>query len=327
MRLRSASITLPEAAARRHRGFASAANVGQRRRRRRQRPSCTRPTARRSAASRRAPASSRRCHARGPARPRRRPRRRCCAASPGTQERRAPAVQPTLLGRRHLVGAERRAVAPRRARLVRARRSRWSCGTRSRLGRCGLAARARSRASIASRSCAVDALRRASRRPAKRAPTSSVNESVGRAVDRDVVVVVEYDQLAQPEVAGERAGLGGDALHQVAVAGDHVGVVVDDVAAGPVEARARGSRSASAIPDGRSRSPAPAARSSSRRRGVLASGWPGRLRAPLAEALELVERQVVAGEVEQRVEQHRAVARPRARSGRGRASRGPAGRA
>ena len=37
------------------------------------------------------------------------------------------------------------------------------------------------------------------------------------------------------------------------------------------------------------------------------SGWPGRDRAPLAERLEVVEAHLVAGEVEQRVQQHRRV--------------------
>ena len=39
------------------------------------------------------------------------------------------------------------------------------------------------------------------------------------------------------------------------------------------------------------------------------SGWPGRARAELAEALELLERQVVAGEVEERVQEHARVPR------------------
>ena len=58
---------------------------------------------------------------------------------------------------------------------------------------------------------------------------------VGRAVDRDPVVVVEHDELAEPEVAGPGAGLGGHALHQVAVARQHPDAVVDDREAGAVE--------------------------------------------------------------------------------------------
>ncbi len=47
------------------------------------------------------------------------------------------------------------------------------------------------------------------------------------AVDRDVVVVVDADQLAEPEMAGERGRLVRDALHEAPVAGDHVRVMVD----------------------------------------------------------------------------------------------------
>lgn len=46
------------------------------------------------------------------------------------------------------------------------------------------------------------------------------------AVDGDLVVVVEDDELAQAQVARQGAGLGGDALLQAAVAADDVGVVV-----------------------------------------------------------------------------------------------------
>ena len=43
-------------------------------------------------------------------------------------------------------------------------------------------------------------------------------------------------------------------------------------------------------------------------RGEPVLGMPRRLRAPLPEALELLERERVAGEMEERVEEHRAVA-------------------
>ena len=52
-----------------------------------------------------------------------------------------------------------------------------------------------------------------------------------RAVDRDAVVVEQHDQLAELEVTGERDRLLADAFHQVAVGGEHVGGVVDDVLA------------------------------------------------------------------------------------------------
>src|SRR5690606_35793719 len=48
------------------------------------------------------------------------------------------------------------------------------------------------------------------------------------AVDGDAVVVVEGDQLAQAQGAGQRADFMADAFHHAAVAQEHVGVVVDD---------------------------------------------------------------------------------------------------
>ena len=51
------------------------------------------------------------------------------------------------------------------------------------------------------------------------------------AVDRDVVVVVADDQLAEPEVPRDRGGFLADALHHVAVRADRVDVVIDDLVA------------------------------------------------------------------------------------------------
>ena len=49
----------------------------------------------------------------------------------------------------------------------------------------------------------------------------------GGAVERDQIVVIEHDQLAQAEGSGERGGFMADAFHQIAVAAEDVGVVVD----------------------------------------------------------------------------------------------------
>ena len=126
------------------------------------------------------------------------------------------------------------------------------------------------------------------------------------AVDRDAVVVVEDDQLAQAERPGQRADLVRDPLHEAAVADERVGVVVDDLEARAVELlreQALGERHADRV-----REPLP-----ERAGGRLDAGRDAvlrvsrRHRAELAEALQLRERQVVAGQVEQRVEQHRPV--------------------
>src|SRR5207249_1755985 len=60
---------------------------------------------------------------------------------------------------------------------------------------------------------------------------------LGVALDRDVVVVVEGGEPPEPEMAGERRGLAGDPLLEVAVGGDRVRVMIDDVVAVAVEAR------------------------------------------------------------------------------------------
>ena len=122
----------------------------------------------------------------------------------------------------------------------------------------------------------------------------------GRAVDRDVVVVVEVDELAEAEVAGDRRGLLRHTLHQVAVRADREDAVVDDLVVGAVVALgevALRDRHADAVREPLAERPR--RRLDPRRQEVL--GMPRRDRAPLAEALELLHRQVVAGQVERRV--------------------------
>jgi hypothetical protein len=126
------------------------------------------------------------------------------------------------------------------------------------------------------------------------------------AVDRDAVVVVEGDELAQPEDAGERADLVRDAFHEAAVAEEDVGVVVDDAVAGLVEARgeqALGEREAHGVGEAL----AERAGGGLHAGRVAHLGVSGCLRVQLAELADLLHRQVVAGEVQQRVLQHRAV--------------------
>ena len=129
-----------------------------------------------------------------------------------------------------------------------------------------------------------------------------------RAGEGDRVAVVEHDQLAQPQVAGQRAGFGLHAFDHVAVAREHIGVVVDDLVAGPVVAHGQvgfGQRHADRIGDAL----AEWARGRLDPLGQMAFRVPRSQAAPLAEALDLLQRQVIAGQVEQRVEQHRPVAR------------------
>ena len=139
-------------------------------------------------------------------------------------------------------------------------------------------------ASRASRSLAdlAEARRRASRRPRTAWRTSSEQAELGGAVDRDVVVVVDVDEPAEAEVAGQRGGLVADALLEVAVGADHEGVVV---------ARPRG-RTGPAASARRCPCPTPLAKPwpsgpvvTSTPAVWCTSGWPGVRRAPLPEVL------------------------------------------
>ena len=127
----------------------------------------------------------------------------------------------------------------------------------------------------------------------------------GGAVDADGIVVVEYGQLAELEVPGERRRLLADALHQAPVAAEAVGAVVDHVAAEGLGEDPFGHRH----PDGG----AEALAERSRRRldplGHAVFRVAGGLRAVLAEVLDLLDRHVlVAGQIEQAVEHHRGMA-------------------
>src|SRR3546814_18592469 len=54
---------------------------------------------------------------------------------------------------------------------------------------------------------------------------------VGRAVERDLVVVPQDIEAAELQMAGEADGLVVDALHQAAVAGERPGTMIDQIVA------------------------------------------------------------------------------------------------
>ena len=101
-----------------------------------------------------------------------------------------------------------------------------------------------------------------------------------------------------------------DALHQAAVTQEHIGEVIDDDAfgalLGPVEFGGQqflGQRHAHRI--GQALPQRPGGGLDTRRHADL--GVPGGLAVQLAEALQLLDGQCVPGEMQQRVDQHRAV--------------------
>ncbi len=126
------------------------------------------------------------------------------------------------------------------------------------------------------------------------------------AVDGDAVVVEEQDQARQLLHPRKRDGLLADPLHQAAVAGHDVGVVVDDLRP-PVRAQRF-------LGDGEPHGIADALSQRAGRRfdpgSMAVLGVPSGARAPLAKIPDLVERHVrVAGQVHQGIEQHRPVPR------------------
>ena len=104
---------------------------------------------------------------------------------------------------------------------------------------------------------------------------------------------------------GERDGFLADAFHQVAVGGEHVSLVIDHVGAELGGEMPLGDRHADRVGE-----PLPERAGGGLDAGRMAVfGMAGGDRAELAEALDLVERhRRIAGEIEQRVDQHRAVA-------------------
>ena len=127
------------------------------------------------------------------------------------------------------------------------------------------------------------------------------------AVDRDSVVVIERDQLRQPPSSGERAGFVRDAFHHASIAKKHVGVVIDDCVIGTIELggeKAFSQRHSDSVRE--SLSEGTGRRFDAGRDADFR--MPGCLRMELAKVFELLHRQVVAGEMQERVLQHRAVA-------------------
>ncbi len=144
--------------------------------------------------------------------------------------------------------------------------------------------------------------------PAARLETRHLIDVVGqrdRAVDGDAVVVVKENQLVELEMTSQRDRLMADAFHQVAVGAQHIGVVVDHFTAELRGQQAFRQRKADRGGDAL----AERAGGGLDAVGDEVLGMARRLGVELPEILELIERHLlVAGQVQQRVEQHRAVA-------------------
>jgi len=142
---------------------------------------------------------------------------------------------------------------------------------------------------------------------AKAGPHVLREGEVGAPLDRDPVVVVEADELAEPERSRETRRLARHALHEVAVRAENVGRVVDDLVSRAVVCggeRSFGHRGAHAVRE-------PLTERTGRRlhsRRVAALGVTGRGAPPLTKRLQVLEAHLVARQVQERVEQHGRVA-------------------
>ena len=71
-------------------------------------------------------------------------------------------------------------------------------------------------------------------------PAGILGESqIGASFNGDPVVVVQVDQVSQPEVTSERCSLRGDALHQVAIGHYRIDVIVKERKVRGIEARCK----------------------------------------------------------------------------------------
>ena len=118
-----------------------------------------------------------------------------------------------------------------------------------------------------------------------------------RPVDRDVVVVEDVDQPAEPEVTGERSRFVADALHEVAVAAKGKRVMVTDPGAELVPEETLSEREPDTLREALPKRPG---RHLDARR-VVNLRVPRCARAELAELPKILELEAVAGEIEHRV--------------------------
>ena len=132
---------------------------------------------------------------------------------------------------------------------------------------------------------------------------------LGGPVDRDVVVVVEGDEPTQTEMAGERARLWETPSHEAAVAGHHVGVVIAHLGAEAIAHHALGDRHADRIGEALAQRPGRHLDA----RSVEALGMARRLAAPLTKLAQVLERQVISGQVQEGVLQDAGAGRSRGR--------------
>ena len=131
---------------------------------------------------------------------------------------------------------------------------------------------------------------------------------VRRTRERHPVRVVEHDQPAEPQRPRQRGGFAREPFHHVPVAGQHVGVVVHHLVLRSIE-RGRQPPFGNGQAEGIAQPLAKRAGGHLDARRAPALGMSRRPAVPLPELLQVVERQVVPGQVEQAVEQRARMTR------------------
>ncbi|SWX47793.1 Uncharacterised protein [Klebsiella pneumoniae] len=127
------------------------------------------------------------------------------------------------------------------------------------------------------------------------------------AVDGDAVVIIERHQFTQFQGTGQGAHFVRNAFHHTAVAHEGVGVVVDDIVSRTVELRRQGFLGDS-HPDRVSDTLAQRTGGGFHACGVADFRVTRGFGVQLAEVFQLFNRQIVASEVQQAVNQHRTMA-------------------
>ena len=126
------------------------------------------------------------------------------------------------------------------------------------------------------------------------------------AVNADAVVVIERDELIQLQHTSQRTGLVADALHQATVTQKRIGVVIDDGVVRLIKlvtqklfGQGHADRVRDALPERASRC------FDSNRHADFGVAW--RLAVQLPKALEFADRQVIARQMQERIEDHRGM--------------------
>src|SRR5579871_1389483 len=115
-----------------------------------------------------------------------------------------------------------------------------------------------------------------------------------------MILIVQINEFSEMQMSGQRGRFLTNTLHQIAIAADCVGIVIDDLVSRPVVPRGKpslGDRKAHAVAESLPKRP----------RGNLHAWRQAALRVtggfapPLSKMFDLVQRQVVPGEVQQTV--------------------------